>query len=192
MRYPTDHKEKTHRRILKAASRAFRENGYVGTGIDAVMKDAGLTPGGFYSHFDSKEALLAETIAVTVERTKELLLAGLEEHEGLDWLQEVVRRYLSRQHRDMAADGCPLPAFTSDISRCGDLAKESFENQFRSLLSEIEGKLPDNGISARDRAIATIALCIGGLMLARAVKDPTLSDQILMACRRMAVLKEEK
>lgn len=187
MRYAADHKERTHARIVEAASHLFKEGGYVGVGVDAVMKGAGLTPGGFYAHFSSKETLLAEMLTLAFKRMKEWLLAGLADREGLSWLREIVRRYLSRVHRDAVAEGCPMPALIADVSRSSDVARQTFETHFRRLVAEFEEKLPETFGSAHDRALATIALFVGGVMLARAVKDPKLSGRILRACRLLAV-----
>lgn len=187
MRYAADHKQRTHRRIVEVASRLFKEGGYVGVGVDTVMKAVGLTPGGFYAHFESKEALLAETLTVGLQRLKEWLFEGLEGQEGLPWLREVVRRYLSRIHRDAVAEGCPMPALAAELCRSGDAARQTFEGHLRQLVAEFEAKIPRTFGSAHDRTLATIALFVGGVMLARAVKDPTLSGRILRACRVLAV-----
>ncbi len=186
MRYTADHKQRTHARIVEAASRLFKEGGYVGVGVDGVMKVAGLTAGGFYAHFPSKEALLTETFALAIKRTKEWLFAGLEDQEGLPWLREVVRRYLSRSHRDAVAAGCPLPALTTDAFQSGDVVRQAFDAEFRQLVAELEAKMPETFSSRYDRALATLALSVGGVMLARAVKDQKLSGRILRACRLLA------
>jgi TetR/AcrR family transcriptional repressor of nem operon len=187
MRYTADHKQQTHAGIVEAASGLFKRGGYVGVGVDAVMKAAGLTAGGFYAHFASKEALFTETFALAVKRMKEWLLAGLEDREGLPWLREIVRRYLSRVHRDAVAEGCPLPALSPDVFRSGDVVRETFEAQFRQVVAALEQKMPATLGSRYDRALATLALFVGGVMLARAVKDRNLSGRILRACRLLAI-----
>src|SRR5262249_22460420 len=157
-------------RILDAASRAFRRGGYSATGIDGVMREAGLTPGGFYAHFDSKEDLLAAALDPALRNTEEGLFKGLEGREGVEWLRAVVDRYLSREHRDDVAHGCALPALVSEISRSGPKAKEALEVMLRELMARMEAKFPEAGSQpAADRALATVALCVGGLALARAV-----------------------
>ena len=190
MRYAADHKKRTHAKIVEAASRLFKAGGFVGVGVDSVMKAAGLTPGGFYAHFDSKEVLLAETLPLALRRMQEWLLAGLEEERGLAWLRAVVRRYLSRTHRDAVAEGCPMPALTPDIGRVGTLAQETFETHLRDLVTEFTARMPSTLGPPHDRALATIALFVGGVMLARAVKDRRLSGQILRACRLLAIPEE--
>jgi TetR/AcrR family transcriptional repressor of nem operon len=188
MRYPKGHKEQTRGRIVAAAARRFREKGYRGAGVDDVMKAAGLTPGGFYAHFASKEDLLAETLAASSRQTREMLLTGLEEHTGADWLLQVMRRYLSRMHRDAVADGCAMPALTADVARSGDASRQRFESYLLELVGELVPKTPPApGLEPEDRVLASVALAAGGLMLARAVQDEALSDRILRACRRLAV-----
>lgn len=187
MRYPANHKQRTHARIVEAANRLFKEGGYMGVGVDTVMKVAGLTPGGFYAHFSSKEALLAETLTLALQRMKQWLLGGLEDREGMPWLREIVRRYLSRIHRDAVAEGCPMPTLAADVSRSSEVARRTFETHFRQLVAEFEEKLPGTLGPPRDRALGTIALFVGGVVLARAVADRTLSGRILRACRFLAV-----
>ena len=188
MRYPTDHKQKTHARILREAGRLFRARGYKGCGVDDVMKAAGLTPGGFYAHFDSKEALLAEMLAGAIEQTRDQLLQGLDKTEGVEWLQKVVKRYLTSTHRDAVATGCALPSLISELTRMGDEGQQQFEAYLLELVSEMEEKMPRGlGLDGVDRVLATLALFVGGLSLARAVADPALSARILAACRRLAV-----
>ncbi len=190
MRYRPDHKERTHGRIVEAASRLFKQGGFVGVGVDSVMKAAGLTPGGFYAHFHSKEVLLVETLPLALRRMREWLLRGLEGERGLTWLRQVVRRYLSRTHRDAVAEGCPMPALTPDVARAGAVAQETFETHLRDIVEEFAARMPSTFGSPRDRALATIALLVGGVMLARAVKDRKLSGQILRACRVLAIPEE--
>jgi TetR/AcrR family transcriptional repressor of nem operon len=187
VRYAADHKEKTRARILTAAGRRFREKGFAATGVDEVMGAAGLTAGGFYGHFRSKESLLEETLAGAVRSTVERLTAGLETLDGGAW-REVARRYLSRSHRKDVASGCVLPALAAEVARQGPAARAAFEGYLREIVSALEERAPGApGLFRQDRVLATIALFAGGLMLARAVCDEALSDRILRACRRVAV-----
>ena len=185
MRYPKEQKAKTRGRILNAAARLFRESGYDGVGVDAIMNEAGLTAGGFYSHFSSKETLFAEAMATALDpgntlRATKTLAAG-------DPLGALIRGYLSRTHRDTVAGGCPLPALTADVARKSDTTRESYERNFLRYVNEIEALLPESSVPARERALAIVAQCVGGLMLSRAVKNEKLSDQILKSCRLAAM-----
>jgi TetR/AcrR family transcriptional repressor of nem operon len=186
-------KEQTHDRIISAANRLFRERGSVGAGVDVVMKEAGLTHGGFYAHFASKQALLAESLAFSIRQVRERLLVGLDDLRGVEWLQQVVRRYLSRTHRDDVEHGCLMPAIISELSRADTLPRQTFEHHLRLLVAELEAKMPErHNLTAQERALATAALFVGGLSLSRAVEDRELSDQILRACRRLAIPELEQ
>ena len=185
MRYPKGQKSETRGRILKAAARLFRESGYDGVGVDAIMNEAGLTAGGFYSHFSSKESLFAEAMA-TALAPKSSSRAARASSDNPDALGSLIKGYLSRTHRDTVGDGCPLPALTSDVARKSDATRESYERQFLGFLDEIEALLPEGSDASRERALAIVAQCVGGLMLARAVRDEKLSDQILKSCRLAA------
>jgi TetR/AcrR family transcriptional regulator, transcriptional repressor for nem operon len=188
VRYAADQKQRTRGRILDAAARRFREKGFGGAGVDDVMESAGLTAGAFYGHFDSKEALLAEALAAGAPRTVERLVGGLETLDGVAWLREVARRYLSRSHRNDVAEGCALPALTAEVARRGPRARAAFEDYVREIVRSLTGRAPGApGLSPEDRMLATVALFAGGLMLARAVRGEGLSDRILRACRRLAV-----
>ena len=186
MRYPATHKQHTRGRLLDAARRLFKLDGYRGVGVDAIMAAEGLTAGGFYAHFASKEALLAETFTPALARTREVLLDPLEPDGGADWLRAAVHRYLSRAHRDDVAEGCPMPALGAEVARADDAVRVEFQHYFEALVGDCERKLGADPAAARDQVLATLALCVGGLLLARAVPEPALSDRILRACRRHA------
>lgn len=191
MRYGPHHKAETHRRILRAAGRLFRLRGFLASGVDKVMREAGLTAGGFYAHFKSKQTLLAEVLVESISDLREILIAGTEHLSGTTRLKEVVRRYLNRKHRDNRDAGCALPSLISEITRSDDKTRETFERHLRNLIQELGDKTPPGkDMTAEDRVLATIALCMGGLALSRAVLDPQLSNQILHACRRLAVQEE--
>ncbi|HET9529863.1 MAG TPA: TetR/AcrR family transcriptional regulator [Blastocatellia bacterium] len=202
MRYGKEHKAETRKRILAAAARLFRERGYDGVGVDAIMGEVGLTAGGFYAHFASKEALFAEAMgraltegrALGAPKSEPRASAGLRAGspgEG-DPLLSLIRGYLSRTHRDHPDEGCPLPVLSTDVARSGDATRKSYEKQFLKYLAEVEAILPEGDAPVQDRALALIAQCVGGLMLARAVKDEELSNQILKACRNAATKIAEK
>jgi TetR/AcrR family transcriptional repressor of nem operon len=192
MRYPAGHRARTREEILRAAGRVFREKGYVSTGVAEVMREAGRTVGGFYFHFPSKEALLAGALEKALKQTERLMRSDPENRQGEEWLRTAVGRYLSRAHCDAVADGCALPALAADVARSGRRVRGVFERTLRDVIETLEGKTPRRGaLAARERAIATLALCAGGLMLARAVKDERFSEEILAACRRFAVAESE-
>lgn len=183
MRYGSGHKQESRLRILAAAARRFRERGFASAGVDEVMRAAGLTAGAFYAHFASKQELVAQAFAHALEQSHRLLVGGLEDRQGTAWVAELVRRYLSRAHRDAIAEGCPLPALAAEVGRQDDGTRQVFEAYLRRLLEDIRARAPE---VPGDRALALIALCVGGVTLSRSVTDRALADRILLACRRMA------
>jgi TetR/AcrR family transcriptional regulator, transcriptional repressor for nem operon len=187
MRYAKDHKEETRRKILEAASRLFREKGYDGVGVDAIMNEAGLTAGGFYSHFASKDALFAEALGNAYDSRNQSLQASLKSKGDTDYLQNLIYGYLSRTHRDMTAEGCIFPTLTTDVMRGSNETRASYEKRLRKFISTIETQLPESTTPEKERAIAILVQLIGGVMLARAVNDEQLSSDILKACRQAAI-----
>ncbi len=151
------------------------------------MAEVGLTAGGFYAHFQSKEALFAEAI-VTAFRTRNGSLKSPDgNQDDGEWMKNLIYGYLSRTHRDMIADGCPLSSVTPDVIRGTDQARENYEKSIRQFASSIIAHLDSGEKTENERALAIIAQCIGGLMLARAVKDEELSNQLLRASRHAAL-----
>lgn len=189
MRWKSGRKEETHDELLEAAGRLFRQRGFAQTSVADLMGSLGLTVGGFYAHFASKEALLEETLAVSFARMRSTLLLGLEDVRGAAFVHEVTRRYLSRMHRDNVDVGCPLPSLAVEVGRLGDGPRDEIERYVREITVMIEDKAPTSpdGLAARDLALALVAMSVGGLLLSRAVRDETLSDTILSACRRLAL-----
>jgi TetR/AcrR family transcriptional regulator, transcriptional repressor for nem operon len=182
MRYTSDHKQQTHERIVSEASRLFREEGYKGSSVDAVMRAAELTPGGFYAHFDDKDALLAEVLEYCILRKTRRLSANTELTD--DSFREWVDYYLSRDHLDEPGNGCPLPSLTAEIARQPKKVRKAFTEAMHIRLAELARAAPGETEGERsDRAITTLASLMGAVMLARALTDPTLSDRILEVVR---------
>ncbi|MEW6210049.1 MAG: TetR/AcrR family transcriptional regulator [Acidobacteriota bacterium] len=184
MRYPKEHKAETRKKIVSAAARLFRQRGYEGVGVDAVMNELGLTAGGFYAHFPSKEALFAEAMATSLGGEKNPRASSRRASTD-DSLKDLIFSYLSRTHRDSVAEGCPLPALTTDVTRASSATREIYEQKLKSFLNSVESVLPTG--ATRDTAIAVIAQCVGGLMISRAVSDQEFSNRILKACRAAAM-----
>jgi TetR/AcrR family transcriptional repressor of nem operon len=184
MRYAAGHKQQTREKILRAAGKVFRREGYHAAGVDKVMEEAGLTAGGFYAHFGSKEALLAEMLAPVAAEAGARRDKGLEEVAGRARVEAFLERYLGQAHRGSAEDGCPLPALMSEVARAGGPVKASFEAIVRDLATRLKGHA--GGGLSEDRALAIIALCVGGLGVARTVQDEALGERILAACRDLA------
>lgn len=167
---------------MRAAGRLFRKHGYAATGVDAVMASAHLTAGGFYSHFRSKEDLLAATLDAVFHDARRDRPQALNELKGREWLRAFVEFYLSREHRKRIDSGCPIPALAAEVARIGGKPREVFEGHLARLIDAIARQLDEENPD-RERAIASMALCIGGITMARAVGDHELCEEILAACR---------
>jgi len=183
----TEQKQRTHEQILDAAARLFAERGYDAASVDAVMREAGLTHGGFYAHFDSKADLFAELIGHAIESRRATRERGLGSSEGSDWLGGTVDRYLSQSHRRSLAGGCPVAALASELARAPEPIRRSTEPALRRMHAELAKRFPTtvNGESER-RAWALFALCVGGLTLSRAMASERVADEVLAACRAAA------
>src|SRR2546427_7474772 len=138
MRYPPGHKQRTHQRILDTAAGLFRKRGYAATGVDAVMTSAGLTAGGFYAHFRSKQALLAEALELAFQRSRDHWRSRLQGREGPAWVRAHITSYLSQEHRDAAEHGCPMPALGAEIARLSPTSREIFEQHLSRLVRSEE------------------------------------------------------
>ena len=181
----TDLKQESLERILQAGARRLRSEGLDGAGIVPVMQDAGLTHGAFYSHFSSKDdlAVAAFVHAITEGRPRWTGTSG--EASWGQRLKRLARRYLSRQHRDDRKESCAFVALSTDAARADDGFREVYEAEFRKTLAAIEQPFAGNG-AHQDDAIALMALCVGGIALARAVSDEKFSSRILRACQEAA------
>lgn len=180
MRYPTDQKARTRERILSAAATAFRRHGYAGASVDLIMKEAGLTPGGFYAHFKSKRALFVEAFGRALTAAAAHL--GKPTETGPDFVRAFTGVYLSTVHRKAVAEGCPMPALLPDVPRAGAPARQAFERAVSNLAGLFASHLQP---SDPDEALALVALLIGGLSLSRGVADERLADRVLASCRAL-------
>ena len=177
MRYSKDHKQDTRQRILEAAGRRFKQEGIDGAGVAAVMSDAGLTNGAFYAHFASKEDLVANVLADQLRAQRQSFDAQPPDRQGLE---AFIRSYLSPQHRDQYADGCPSAALLDEIARRPAATKQVFTDELMGVIDDIASRLdPTDAEAARTDALTLFGLMIGTLQLARALTDRDLSDQLL-------------
>jgi TetR/AcrR family transcriptional regulator, transcriptional repressor for nem operon len=187
MRYSKDHKQATRRRIPEAAGRRFKQDGIDGAGVAAVMSDAGLTNGAFYAHFTSKEDLVANVLADQLRTQRHGFDAQPSDRAGLE---AIIRSYLSPEHRDQCADGCPSAALLDEISRRPAATRQVFTDELLGIADDIAARLhpadaraPTSpsaaGEAARTDALTLFGLMIGTLQLARALTDRDLSDQLL-------------
>ena len=175
-------KEATHERIVEAAARAIRRSGYSGTGVADIMKEAGLTHGGFYAHFDSREAMLAEAAdragAESVATLERVAAAAPREKA----LQALIRAYLSKEHLEGVESGCPMAALGSEMPRQTPEVRRAATRRAKETIDLVARQLPDWGKpGAHEQALAILSTIVGALMLARAVDDPKLSDALRSA-----------
>jgi AcrR family transcriptional regulator len=172
-------KEATHERIVEVAARAIRRTGYGGTGVADIMKEAGLTHGGFYAHFASREAMLAEA----ADRAGGEAVATLAEIAAaappqLAW-RSLVRAYLSKAHVEGVETGCTVAALGSEMPRQAPEVRRAATRRIKEQIDLVARQSPDWGLpGAHERALVTVATMVGALVLARAVDDPKLRDAL--------------
>lgn len=181
MRVSREQMLENRERILDTAATLFRERGFEGVGVADLMKAVGLTHGGFYGHFSSKDDLAAQAIGRAFGKANQWLEeAAATEPEAP--LQAIAGRYLSALHRDDPGHGCPVAALGCDIARQGESARSAATEGVRAAIASLSAAVPgDDAADRRSRAIASYATLVGALVLARIVDDPALSDEILAA-----------
>jgi AcrR family transcriptional regulator len=172
-------KEVTHERIVEAAARAIRRSGYDGTGVADIMKDAGLTHGGFYAHFASREAMLAEAAdragAEAVAASASIAAAAPPQQA----LQALLKAYLSKEHVENAEMGCPVVALGSEMPRQVVEVRRAATRRIKEMIDVVARQSPNWGQpGAHEQALVTVATMVGALLLARAVDEPNLSDAL--------------
>jgi TetR/AcrR family transcriptional repressor of nem operon len=179
-----EQKERTHETILTSAARLLRSKGIAGARVADVMSGAGLTVGGFYAHFGSKEALVDDVLRLTAARLRERLFAGLETKDEADRAEVVLKRYLSAAHRDDVENGCPFPAVVGEVATTAPEHRKVLAEQVDVFAKELRRMLPRaDRLPPRHLAIGLLALMVGGLGLARALRGTALSDEVIKACR---------
>ena len=187
MRYSANRKNETRAAILKAAGKVFKELGFQAGSVDKVMEAAGLTAGGFYAHFPSKEDLFVESLTRSLSEAENRLEQGLEEYENRAWVRQFLKRYLSRTHRKDVLRGCAIPPLVSEVGRSSKQAKQALEAYFTAWRDKVSDKLlKDDPRQSRREATALVALSLGAVSLARAVDNEELADEILLDCFRFA------
>lgn len=186
MRYPSDQKDKSRRSIISAASRMFRESGYLATGVAAVMKAAGMTAGGFYGHFPSKEALFRESLAPAFHEFRKRLTGEIEGRRRSASASEFVRRYFDVERTADAGEGCPINALAADVARSGEGVRERFEGELRKTAEAVAARMRKHSVPDDEAALALLVLCSGAVLLRRAVESPEMGDRIVEACVRFA------
>jgi TetR/AcrR family transcriptional repressor of nem operon len=181
MRYPASETAKKHKRIIREAARLFRERGFSGVSVGEIMHATGLTHGPFYNHFQSKEALMAESVEYGLKNT----LAGVEQVGNSRRRKgEYLDNYLSTAHRDAPGNGCTTAALAADI-RQEPQVKGPFTAHLKAIVEKMATNFPwRSKRSARGDSIRTLSTMVGALILARAVDDEAFSKEILREARR--------
>lgn len=178
MRVSKEKAAENRERILKAASRLMRERGISGAGVDALTEAAGMTHGSLYSQFGSKERLVEEALDYGIAASAQTM-------DGAATLADYIAEYLATSHRDMPGHGCPLAALVCEIPRQNSGVRERFTAGLRGMIRQLSGRM-DPALKPRHRdeeALATIASLVGALVLARAVNDTKLSNDVLRATK---------
>ena len=172
-------KEATHERIVETAARAIRRTGYGGAGVAEIMKEAGLTHGGFYAHFDSREEMLAEAADRAGANGMAVLARAAASAPPEKALEAMLRTYLSKEHVDGVETGCAVAALGSELPRQGAKVRRAATRRIKEMIDLVARQSPDWGQpGAHERALVTVATALGTLVLARAVDDPKLSDAL--------------
>jgi AcrR family transcriptional regulator len=179
MRFEKGHKAATRQRIVETAARKFRKEGIAAVGIAGLMADAGLTHGGFYAHFESKEALVREAVGAALDETRARMDRAAEAQAGIEGL---IRRYLRPSHRDTPESGCAIAALAAEIARHDPATRAAFGARVEMFVTRLEGLLPAlTGAERRRTAVGILAVMLGALQLSRVVVDAEASDDILQS-----------
>jgi TetR/AcrR family transcriptional regulator, transcriptional repressor for nem operon len=190
MRYSREHKFQTHARIVKKASIKLREKGAHGIGVADLMKDAGLTHGGFYAHFDSRDDLVIEAFTHAMDRSTERWRKLSEETPVEKRLSKIVNSYLAPVHRDDPGRGCPVPALAAEIARESAKTRRVFSGRMEQMIEMLADQY--HGVprkTARKQAVAALATMMGSLVMARVAGNGELSDEILKSGREAVLGK---
>lgn len=189
MPYPAGHREEVKQKIIASARRLFNRRGFEGVSITEIMRGAGLTHGGFYSYFQSKSDLYAEVLnCFFTDPNWKNCWEGVHVDLSASGVgAQVLQAYLSRQHFEDVENSCPMVALPTDVARSGEEAKRAFETVFRAMVSILERSLAQKRTGSRARAQAIAALCIGGMVVSRALMDRAQADALRKSCLQVGM-----
>lgn len=190
MPYSPEHKRQTRAKITEAARVLFNRHGFAGVTIDAVMESAGLTRGGFYNHFSSKEALYSEAVSSFLHGrgAQWRAEAGVDPHNPTaDMTQRMLKSYLSREHLEDVDDQCPMIALPSDSARQGGKVSMAYQELLEAMVSLFEIGVGTNPGVSREKALALAAMSVGGMVVAHALPKGELAEDIRSAAYEMAL-----
>jgi TetR/AcrR family transcriptional repressor of nem operon len=180
MRYSETHKQETRRKVVRAAAAAVRAKGPDAMGVAEIMAEAGLTHGGFYAHFPSKEALVAAAVEEAFAQSRRHFARVSEGMSPREALGAFIDAYVSLDHRDHPQRGCPVSALANDLPRQGPLVRKAFDSGVQAMVDRLQAWLPGEDRSLASSIVAEMA---GAVALARAVSDESLAGELLAASR---------
>jgi TetR/AcrR family transcriptional regulator, transcriptional repressor for nem operon len=189
MPYPSGHRTAVRARIVESARRLFNRHGFDSVSLDQIMSGAGLTRGGFYSYFRSKSDLYSEVLGCffTDPEWKNRWEGVEVDLASSDVGPQVVHAYLSRQHFDDVENSCPMVALPTDVTRAGDSARQAFEAVFIAMVSVLEQSIAGGHRSRHTKAQAIAAMCVGGMVVARALANRAVADRLRDGCQAVAL-----
>jgi len=189
MPYSKEHTEKSRARIIESARVLFNTHGFEKVTINMVMSRAGMTHGGFYKHFKSKEALYAEAVKSFLGGRG----ARWREEAGIDpsalvpeMAQHMLDSYLSQEHFEDLEGQCPMIALPSDVARGNEDVQNAYQDLLKSMVWLFQNTQSQEGPEARQRALAMACLCVGGMVLARSIPDEALAKDVRSAAHAIA------
>lgn len=188
MAYPPSHRAQVKANIIQSARRLFNRHGFDNVSLQQIMSGAGLTHGGFYKYFHSKSDLYTEVLGCffTDPEWKNLWEGVEVDMASKEAAPQVVRAYLSRQHFEDVENSCPMVALPTDVTRCGKKTKRAFENVFQAMVGVLARSVPEDK-RRRSKAQAVAALCVGGMVVARAMANRAAADELRDACMSVAL-----
>lgn len=185
MRKSRTESAETRRRIIRTAASVFRDSGIQSAGVSEIMSAAGLSHGGFYRHFGSKDELVAEACAEGMRSAVETARTAAEASPGPDALLEAIERYLSSDHVDGRSGGCPLSSMGSELARADDHARQAATNGYLALVDVFSSLFRERGVpDFLERAMFTVSALVGAVTISRIALDPALAGDILRSAER--------
>ena len=184
MRYPPEHKAEVHQKIVKDASRRIRSEGVTGAAVSAVMQDAGLTHGGFYKHFESKDELLMESLSEAFQDIADRLVHAAEQSPPETAWKAIVKTYLSLEYCDHVEYGCPLPALAPELARTDQAMKPRIFEELKKYRSRMLPFMPGRRTADKERAFfAIFSTMVGAVEIARMLPEPMMREKVLASAR---------
>ena len=189
MPYPAGYRQATRKRIVDSARKQFNLHGFENVSVKQIMAGAGMTHGPFYGYFKNKSALYSEVLGCFLTDPNwaprwEGITVDLSANDAG---AQIIRAYLSRQHFDDVENSCPMVALPTDVRRSSPAVKTAFESVFLAMVAQLERSVSGHARARREKAQGIAALCVGGLILSRALRDVSLADQLRQACMAVAL-----